>query len=115
MSDIFLKINDTELPIPGSWSSSYETIETINTSEAGTDLVSVTRLDKINASATFNVMSDMKEMLKAYSQKLSVTVTISGTKHTCRIRNYKETLVKDSYTLAVTQGIWSVSFDITEI
>lgn len=116
-----IKINNTAIPFSGSMDENYDTIETVNTSEAGTDIVQVARLGKLKLSISYTMLSDFIPTLEGWRDSTTY-LTISMYDFTMnaykdrqmRMRNYKKSLVKNSQDLTVTTGIWKVSFDLIE-
>lgn len=127
----FISINNTTLICPKSFSMKYEDIENVNKSEAGTDIVSVTRLNKINCSIGYVCSHTLRNTLRTYATSNTVTLKLENesTGHTCRVRNYSEKLVEGTqvemagliintagtYTDGTTNGVWDISFDMIEI
>ena len=117
-----IKINNTSIPFSGSMSEKYDTIENVNTSEAGTDICQVQRLGKLTLSISYTMLSDFIATLETWrdsTSALTVQVfdftTSAYKEHTMRMRNYSKSLVKYSQDLEVTTGIWNVSFDLIEM
>ena len=115
------KFNTTELLRPIGWSETSNVIESVNTSEAGTDIVNVTRYDKLTVACEFGCSDAWAKTFKEFSLLDSFTLTrydvISGTdeQRTVRMRNYVQTLIKDSETLSGFNGLYSVTFNLEEI
>lgn len=116
-----IKINNTAIPFSGSMSENYGTIETVNVTEAGTDITQVQRLEKLTLSISYKMLSDFISTLEGWKNShtyLTVSVfdfSIGGYKdRQMRMRNYKKSLVPKSEDLEVTTGIWNVSFDLIE-
>lgn len=117
-----IKINNVAIPFSGSMSEKYDTIENVNTSEAGTDVVQLTRVGKLTTSISYTMLSDFIPTLEGWRDsmtELSVKIFDFNTggykEHSMRMRNYKKDIVKHSQDLTVTTGIWKVSFDLIEI
>lgn len=93
----FIKINNVQIPTPATFSTSYDNIEEVNQSEAGTERTIVTRLLKIEYSITFQVTEYWKDKLKTYGALNNVTLKV-GNADTIygRFRITSETLVKHS-------------------
>ena len=116
-----IKINNTAIPFSGSMNENYATIETVNTSEAGTDIVQTQRLNKLTLNISYTMLSDFIPTLEGWRDSTTY-LTISMYDFTMnaykdrqmRMRNYKKSLVKNSQDLTVTTGIWKVSFDLIE-
>ena len=115
------KFNDTEILRPVSWSETANVIESVQTTEAGTDVINVTRYDKLSISAEFGCSAPWAKIFREFSQVDTFTLTrynvISGEdeERTVRMRNYTQTLVKDSETLAGFYGLYNISFELEEI
>lgn len=117
-----IKINDTAIPFSGSMDEKYDTIETKNTSEAGTDVIQVTRLNKLTLSISYTMLSDFIPTLEGWSDELTALAvkiydfrTAAYKQRNMVMRNYHKSIVKHSEKLEVTTGIWKVSFDLIEI
>ena len=116
-----IKINNTAIPFSGSTNGNYATTETVNTSEAGTDIVQTQRLNKLTLNISYTMLSDFIPTLEGWRDSTTY-LTISMYDFTMnaykdrqmRMRNYKKSLVKNSQDLTVTTGIWKVSFDLIE-
>ena len=105
----FLKINTVQMPNPnpGTWNETYEAQENVFTTEAGSQLSSVVRLDRMTWSAEFNCTSNMKATLLGYAQMASVTCVIDGVSKSGRLRvNGDISLFENSEYTANTQGLW---------
>ena len=115
------KFNNTELLRPVSWSETSNVIESVNTSESGTDIINVVRYDKLTISAEFGCSHTWAKTFREFSLLDSFVLTrydvISGTdeQRTVRMRNYSQTLIKDSETLAGFNGLYNITFDLEEI
>lgn len=116
-----IKINNTAIPFSGSMDENYDTIESVNTSEAGTDIVQVQRVDKLKISISYTMLSNFISTLEGWKNSTTyLTVNIfdfttgAYKERQMRMRNYKKSLKKDSQDLSVTTGIWKVSFDLIE-
>lgn len=118
MTDIIL--DGVNLITPTSWNESYSTIESESTSEAGTSMVEVVRMDILTATASFQVSSRWLHILYELSLKSEMTLTkydprTNGTRtRTVRIRDFSAEFVKNSEKLRTTNGLWNVSFTIKE-
>ena len=92
----------------------------VSTTEAGTDIVEVTRYDKLSISAQFGVTGAWAKVFKTFSKSPSIQVRMYDTEsetyetRTMRIRSYRETLKKGSETLTAVNGVWEVSFTLKE-
>lgn len=112
----FLKINNTPIPNPYSgFKVTFTPDETINTSEAGTELVRVRRLNKRTFSGTWQLTSFWLNKFKTWSTSTTVKVTYQGNDYTCRMRGFNPTLAQDSEYSDNTDGLWIVTPTFTEI
>lgn len=121
LKDYPIKVNNTAIPFGGSMSESYSDIETVNVSEAGTDIVQTERIGKLTLSISIQTMSDWLPILEGfYLENTYKTVAIydfntsAYKERQMRMRNYKKKLVEHSEKLKKTTGYWEVSFDFIE-
>lgn len=117
------KFNDTEILYPLSWDESYEVIESTGQSEAGTDLVNVVRYGKMSVSCSFRVSSTWLATFKSFRDLDSFTLSICVgyeneepiyETHTVRMRGFAQSRMPKSEDLAITVGIWDISFTLEE-
>lgn len=105
---------------PQSWSESYTVIDSVGTSEAGTDLVEVVRKNKYSVSASFNCTSVWyhKFMTLAQNNQLTLVtydpVTNQNQERTVRMRDFSAEWQQYSDNVRGTIGLWVVSFTLTE-
>lgn len=107
------RINNTVLPIPAAWSESYETIENVNQSEAGTDLTSLIRANKLSVSISSNLTETQKAALLEYATEPTVTVTIGAASKTMRLRNVTASRVR--WSEKNLEELWEVTYDLMEV
>lgn len=106
----YISINSTLMPNPTTFSMAYPPDENVFTSEAGTQLSNIRRLDRLTFSASFNCTDRMRDTLVSYCQTPSVSVQIDGgTAISGRLRLGDISLVEDSEMVNGTQGLWTVS------
>mgnify|MGYP007122090312 FL=1 len=120
-NDFPIKINNTDLPVPTDWNEFAEVVEVANTTEAGTDIVDLMRVDKLTVNATFDVSSTWLATFKGWANdtsKLTVKIydSVSSAYVTryMRIRNFNYSLVRYSDKTSGTVGLWTVTFDLIE-
>lgn len=120
-NDYPIKINNTDLPVPTDWNEFAEVVEVANTTEAGTDIVDLMRVDKLTVNATFDVSSTWLATFKGWANdtsKLTVKIydSVSSAYVTryMRIRNFNYSLVRYSDKTSGTVGLWTVTFDLIE-
>lgn len=113
--------NETQILYPLTWDETRNVVETVSTSEAGTDIIQIVRKGKLNISASFKVT---KEWLKTFQEFSELdTFTLSRydaslgnyTTHTVRMRSFKAKLIKNSWKLADQEGLWEISFNLLEV
>ena len=114
MLGYYLKFNNESFPNPETPTRSQKTIENVSQSEAGTDLVCVVRAAKNYWSFTFKLSSMKRDILKAICQQEQTSMTYMGTTYTVRVRDFKEKLVKDSEWVALSEGLYECSVNVTE-
>lgn len=110
----YLLFDGEKFPNPITPSMSAKTIENVNTSEAGTDLVVVVRPAKRSWSFTFNLSSRRRDIIREICKKESVTMTYMGTSYSVRVRDFTERLVSGSEWIATTEGLYEVTVKVTE-
>ena len=113
----FLKVNGTSLPAPTVGPRTrYKHIENIMTSEAGTDMDDVIRLNKRTVICTFQVSSMWKNKLLTICSNETVSLQIgSETAFTVRPRLQNGDLFDYSYNTPGTDGLYTVSINFEEV
>lgn len=115
-----ITLGGVQLITPITWNESYSVVEATSASEAGTDLVSVTRSNKLTVTASFQVTSRWLHKLYELSQMASLVLTkydpLSNTtsNRTVRMRDFSADLQQHSERVPDTTGVWSVSFTLIE-
>lgn len=114
-------INSTAIPVPVSWNENAEVVENVNTTEAGTDVADVLRVDKLTVNASFDVSSAWLATFKGWANstseltvKIYDAVTDAYVTRYMRIRNFAANLVPYSDRTSGTIGLWNVTFDLIE-
>lgn len=112
-----VSFNGTACTIPPrSVDYSFEEIENVMKTEAGTDLVSVTRLNKhVFKFGWENVPSTFLDTLEAYALAATVTVGWRSKTYTCRIRDFSPKMVSRSEAYGGSDGLWNISLTAKEI
>lgn len=120
-NDFPIKINNTDLPIPSDWTETAEVVEIANTTEAGTDIIDLMRVDKLTVNATFDVSSTWLATFKGWANSTSsLTVQIydpvsnAYSTRYMRMRNFVSSLVRYSDKNSGTIGLWTITFDLIE-
>lgn len=121
LNDFPIQINSTDLPVPKTWNEIAEVMENVNTTEAGTDIVDIMRVDKLTVNASFDVSSSWLATFKGWANstsKLTVKIydSVSNAYVTryMRIRNFNQNLVENSDKNSGTVGLWTITFDLIE-
>lgn len=112
----YLKINGVSIPNPiDGFKIDYDEDETVNMSEAGTELVRVRRLNKRTFSGKWHLTSFWLKKFEEWCTSNTVTVTYQGQSYTCRMRGFSPTLAKNSEYVETSDGLWEISPTMTEI
>lgn len=113
----FLKINNTYIPnpAPGSFQISFDPDEEIELSEAGTELGSVTRLNKRTFSGEWRVTSFWLKVFEDFCSVRTVTLRYQGQDYTVRARGFEPKLFSNSEYTEGSEGLWSLKLTFTEI
>ena len=120
LSSYPIKFNNDVIFEPESWEETSEVLENVNETEAGTDQISVTRYDKLSVSCAFQCSSVWAKKFKEYSKLDEIAVSIydlidgAYKTRTMRIRDFKVSVVDNSWKTPNTNGLWSVSFSLIE-
>lgn len=120
LRDYPVKINGTKIPEAEKWDESYETVETTNQSEAGTDIVVLVRSDKLTVSCEYNCSSFWAAKFAAFRDAEPLTVQIYDiltgdySTHTMRMRSFSASSVENSGSTRNTNGLWTVSFELKD-
>lgn len=107
----FIAINGATFPNPnpGTFSDNFEPLENIFTTEAGTKISNIVRLDRYSWSAEFNCTSRMRERIAQLVKTPEVTCTIAGQEYTGSLRlDGANTLVANSDKAQGTNGLWII-------
>ena len=120
LKDFPIKFDTTELFRPEKWDESYETIETVNQTEAGTDSTAITRFNKLTVSCEFSCTDEWKKTFLEFSKKLSFKLfyydveTSAYVEKTVRMRNFRSGTEVHSDYITQSFGLYNVSFDLIE-
>lgn len=107
-------------PAPAAWGRSYENIEEINTTEAGTDDVEVIRRGKSTISCSFRCSSVWASIFANFNLQPMIDVrfydiaTKGYVTLTMRMDGFSAELLEYSDTIDGTHGLYNVSFDLLE-
>lgn len=115
------KFNNVVLDFPLTWQETSNTIEDVQTSAAGTDIVLLTRADKLSVSVTARMSSQKMAQIQAFVSEPTFTlsrydaVENNYKYHTVRMRDFSKSLLRKSQDLEISTGVWDVSFNLEEI
>ena len=119
-TDYPMLFNTTEIPFPKSYSENSQTIEKVNKTEAGTDIVDVARYNKLKVSMSFRCLQPVLQTLASFETLNSFIFKRYNPKNgtyeerTVRMRGFKHNLLKGSEDLTEVDGVWEVSFTLEE-
>jgi hypothetical protein len=119
-NDFPIMFNTTAIPYPKTISEDTGVVETVKQTEAGTDIVNVSRYNKLKASLSYTCLQPTVQLLAGFSTVDSFTFKRYNPKINAydekivRMRNFKYSLVEGSQDLTEVAGVWSVSFDLEE-
>lgn len=121
LKDYPVQINNTIIPAAKTWDESPEVVENVNTTEAGTDVVDVLRVDKLTVNASFDVSSTWLGTFKGWANSTSAltvkiydAVTDGYVTRYMRIRNFTPHRVENSGNTSGTIGLYNLTFDLIE-
>lgn len=113
-----ITLNGEKIPFPQKLSEKYDVIENVYQTEAGTDSVDVTRVEKLTLTLSFQLSSAWAQKMRVLSKTQNITAVIDEAgevkTRTMRIRNYQSDLAENSRLTPGTAGLWDVSFDLIE-
>lgn len=118
---VYLKIGDTALPVEPNkgYNLSLDDFDHINTTEAGTKMREVIRMNIPTITVSFECDTEMLQSMRTYKSAASVTVsyydpsdTVDGlAQATMYVTNYNEVMLADTS----SGGIWRVNFKLEEL
>ena len=101
---------------PSQFSYELQAIEDVSESEAGTELIDVTRLDKHVFHASWEgidatLLGQLEEICKART----VSLTYKGDTYLCRARGINPQLINRAWKYRHSDGLWNVSVNFTQV
>lgn len=121
LKDYPYKFDNTAIDFPLTWQETINVIEDVQQTEAGTDVIILTRADKLSVSVTARVSSAKLAFFDTYSKKKSFVLSrydvYTGLYdfRTVRMRNYTRSLLRHSEDLEASYGVWDISYTLEEI
>ena len=115
-----IKFNDTEIIFPLTWEEEHTDITSTQVTEDGKDHVCYIRKDKLLISASWKCTDQWVSTIRSFANNGSFNLNMynTGTKQyetrRVRIHDFKCGLVKDTWNLLASTGIWEVSCKIEE-
>lgn len=119
-SDYPYKFNDTAIFFPMDWKEDWNTVETVNQSEAGTDIVTVKRYGKLRVSVSCEVSSKWLKIFQSFSKMDNFTlsrydaVDEGYVTHDVRMRGFSASRIEKSENIEISIGLWKISFTLEE-
>lgn len=112
-----ISFNGTACTIPPrSVEYEFEEIENTMKSEAGTDMTSVTRLNKHRFKFSWEgVTSSFLDTLEGYAKLATVTLGWRGISYTVRVRDFQPKMISRSEVYDGSDGLWNISLSATEV
>lgn len=102
------------------WEENYSKVQTSNVSEAGTDLISITRTGKLSVSCEYACTSSWLATFQNFSELPSFTlkkydaVEAGYKSFTVRMENFKVSTERHSDYITESTGLYIVTFDLIE-
>lgn len=120
LSEYPIYFDDVEIPFPKTWNEENKVIESVNQSEAGTDIVNVTRMQKLSVTVSTTCLSGLAKEILAFSLLDSFVLkkydllTNAYKEYTVRMRDVKTSKVQYSEKVSTTNGVWKLSYRLEE-
>lgn len=113
----FILIDGVQLPTPTQGPKiTMKNLESVMTSEAGTDLVDVIRLEKKSIACTFQTTSLWKKKLEDIGKEPTVYFQMGqDTAFLVRPRVTKVDMFNDSHIVDGTDGLWTIQMLFEEV
>lgn len=111
----YLKYNGVVLPPPTGFKISYENIENINSSEAGSKIGTVTALGLRTFNCSWGVSSFWFKKLLAIGNTASGNLTVNNETIKVMARLNSADLVEDSELTPNTNGLYNISLSFAEV
>lgn len=117
---VYLQIEEETLPVEPNkgYSITLSDYDKVETTEAGTSVREVTRVDIPQISVGFECNLDMLKSMRAYKKRPSLSVKYFNPENEdglssdiMYVTNYKEQMLADTK----DGGIWKVSFDLEDL
>ena len=115
-----MMFNQTVIPFPRDYSETSQVKESVLQTEAGTDIVTISRYNKLHATMSFVCLQSTVQVLGGFRDVDSFTfkrynpIIDDYEQKTVRMRNYNCKPRKGSEDLKEVKGVWEVSFDLEE-
>ena len=112
--------DNTQILNPTAWDESYENVKDLKTTEAGKDSIAYLRWGKLTVDATYCVTDRWVKIFQGFSWKNQFTLKKYDvyeedyTEVTVRMEDFKISLMPKSENIAVSNGIYEVSFKLVE-
>ncbi len=115
LGDNYIEINGVKLT-PSTFDYQIAAVETVNQSEAGTDIVITSRLAKYTFNASWTgIDSSLLDTIEGFCLENTVTLKYKEKEYTCRARGAAPRLLGKSYKYRRSDGLWDVNLTFTQI
>ena len=122
LKDCPLTINDIEIPFVKSEGISYKNDENVYTSETGDDIIQVRKFSKVSNSISTRLTSEWRPIFQRFARSRTPLVvkmfdeeTEDYKTYSMRLTDLSEKRVPKSEDLGLYNGIWDISFKLTEV
>lgn len=111
----YITLNGIVIPNPKPFKISYQNMESVKTSEAGTDIVLITRLQKRTFDMKFQTTTFWGEKLKEIAAiTTQISMVYRGETIYGRFRYKDQELENGSEFIPGTDGLWTGNFQFIE-
>ena len=119
-----LVLNNIDLLIPASYKETWNAVEDVKQSAAGTDIYTSVRARKLSISVSYKVTSSWLKTLSnlhilSRTQSLVLKrydpILEAYSEHNVKMKSFNYQAVRKAYDLAITNGIYTVSFTLEEV
>lgn len=120
LKDHPIKFNNTAIYFPSTFTVSRRVIENVTQTEAGTDVIELTRKNKVTVDFDTNTTSDWVATFEEFADMNYFTLAFwndgdnAYEEHTVRLRSFQKSLIKKSWDVSGFNGLWKVSFTLEE-
>lgn len=111
----YITLNGMVIPNPKTFKISYQNMESVKTSEVGTDIVLITRLQKRTFDMQFQTTTFWGEKLREMAARTTeISMDFRGETIPGRFRFKDQALENGSEFISGTDGLWTGNFQFIE-